>query len=414
MTLKTCGRLLLGLGLGLSLMTATGAFAQGGGGGGRGGGGGGGGFGGGGGGFGGGGGGGRGGTTGGTVDYGNATQIQGGTFSYDPDSKSLMVITDDDTYTNIERVIRGIDKPKPQVLINAVFLEVTHDKALDLGVEANYTKSFGISSVASGVGLTNLFGLGAQGASPTTIGQTTMPPGAGLYTLAGNNYNVLVRAIASKTKTEILSRPSILVRNAQPATIVVGQSVPLINGVIVSTVGTTTESVTYQNVGIILSVTPYITPDGLVEMMVAPQISGLDSASVTIASGGSSYAAPIIDIRSANTVVETPDGQTIAIGGLMEHDNTKIDSKIPVLGDIPGLGLLFKHKQTANTVTELLIFITPHVIQTPALLAGASGNESRKLDLPSRVFTEKELNQFLDGVPFKKAPPDKSKKKPAN
>ena len=89
----------------------------------------------------------------------------------------------------------------------------------------------------------------------------------------------------------------------------------------------------------------------------------------------------------------------------MEHDNALVDSKIPFLGDIPLLGNLFKHKQSGHTKTELMIFITPHVVRMPSQLAAISGAESSKGDLPTQAFDEKELNQFLEGVPLKKKPP---------
>ncbi len=407
MTAKFFARLALGIVVSLGLLTTPDVRGQA-----RGGGGGGGGFGGGGGGGfgGGGGGGGRGGGSGvSTRDYGNSTIIGDSStvFSYDPETRSLILFTDPETYTNINKVVTRLDRPKPQVLINAVFLEVTHAKDLDIGIEGSYMRNFGASSLINQVGLTNLFGLTQMGAAGQTIGQDTMPNGAGLYSISGGNVNMLVRAIASKSKTEVLSRPSILVRNNQPATITVGESIPIITSVTYNTLGTPISSATYQNVGIILQVTPFITQDGLVEMIVSPQISQVTSQSITIAQG---VAEPIINIRSANTVVVTPDGQTVVIGGLMEHDNTKVDSKIPILGDIPGIGELFKHKQSANDVTELLIFITPHVVMLPSQVAAMTATETGKAEYPGKVFSERELEQFLGKGTIKAVPPPKGKK----
>ena len=397
MSAKSLTRLGLGLVASLGLLTTTNVWGQarGGGGGGFGGGGGGGG---------------RGGGTGTTTrDYGNSTMIAdpGTIFSYDPETRSLILFTDAETYTNISKVVARLDRPKPQVLISAVFLEVTHAKDLDVGLEGSYLRNFSSSSLINQVGLTNLFGLAQMGAVGSTIGQDTMPNGAGLYSVSAGNVSMLVRAIASKSKTEVLSRPSILVRNNQPATITVGESIPIITSVTYNTLGTPISSATYQNVGIILQVTPFITQDNLVEMIVSPQISQVTAQTVTIAQG---VAEPIINIRSANTVVVTPDGQTVVIGGLMEHDNTKVDSKIPILGDIPGLGALFSHKQSANDVTELLIFITPHVVTLPSQIAAISAAESGKAEYPGKVFSERELEQFLGKGTIKAVPPPKGKK----
>ena len=116
------------------------------------------------------------------------------------------------------------------------------------------------------------------------------------------------------------------------AQITVGQQVPLITSVTYDTFGNEHLGVNYSSVGIILQVTPYITPDGLVEMILAPQISAVDpsqSQVIAYTTNGSAVSAPYIDIRSANTVVVTPDGQTVVIGGLMQNTRSSTDSKCP-------------------------------------------------------------------------------------
>lgn len=296
-----------------------------------------------------------GGASGGSLNsiYPNSTQLGTASLSVDPETRSVVVVADDETFEKINTLIARLDRPKPQVLIKVVFLEVTHSDDLDFGVEGSYSPNLG-GNVQNNT-LSSIFGLAAQGAAGSTIGPNTMPTGAGMYSIVGNDFTATVRAIASAQKVDVLSRPSILVRNNQPATITVGQSVPLVTGVAYEgTAGIPVSTVTYQNVGIILLVTPFITPDGLVEMIVAPQISSLSTATVQISTN---VFAPVINLRSASTVVVTPDGQTVIIGGLMETDKTTVDSKIPILGDIPLLGALFKRHQKDNTKTELLIFL---------------------------------------------------------
>ncbi len=398
----------VGLFLGLCLLSATQADAQraggtGGGGGGGGGGTGGGGF----GNFGGGGGstartaGGTGGGGASTSSiYPNSTQLGTASLSVDPETRSVVVVADDETFEKINQLITKLDRPKPQVLIKVVFLEVTHSDDLDFGVEGSYNHNPAPSSLQS-LGLSNIFGLAAQGTAGSTIGPTTMPTGAGIYSVVGNDFTATVRAIASAQKVDVLSRPSILVRNNQPAEIAVGQFVPLVNGVSYEgTAGIPVSSVTYQKVGIILDVTPFITPDGLVEMILSPQISSLSTATVQISTN---VFAPVIDLRSATTVVVTPDGQTVIIGGLMENEKTVVDTKIPILGDIPLLGNLFKRHQRDNTKTELLIFLTPHVVNNPSQVAAATSGEARKTEIAPKAFSEQELNKYFDTLPMKPA-----------
>jgi general secretion pathway protein D len=419
----------LALAVCLALWTVSQAVAAGGGGGnGYGGGGGGrggggfGGFGGGGGGFGGFGGGGAS-SSGTTSAYPNGTQLGNVTASYDPETHSIVVMTDDKTMSSVSNLVHELDRPKPQALIKVVFLEVTHDNALDFGVEGSYGPQIGgnpITSVMTNIvanaagGLTtnflspnsailggfgNSFGLAAQGTTGSTIGQNTMPTGAGIYQVLGSDYQATVRAIASANNLEVLSRPSILVRNNQPATIQVGESVPIITSVTyAANTGLPIVTPTYQPVGIILQVTPFITDDGLVEMIVSPQISSLSSQTVQIAPG---YTAPVINQTGASTVVVVPDGETVIIGGLMENDKASVDTKIPILGDIPILNMLFKRTQRDHAKTELMIFLTPHVVRMPSELAATTESESARAEMARKAFTEKEYNQYFDSLPLK-------------
>jgi type II secretory pathway component GspD/PulD (secretin) len=417
----------------LGAWTASQAFAGGGGGGG------GGGFGGGGGGGGGRGGGGFGGGAGGfgggaagttTASYPDTTQMAPVTVTYDAETHSIIYVTQDGrTADSVSNLVKELDRPKPQVLIKVVFLEVTHDNALDLGLEGSYTPSlagnaFGgiITNVIPNAlgGLTtnysfarnssilgnfgNGFGLAQAGTTGAVIGANIMPEGAGIYSVLGSQYQATIRAIASATKTEVLSRPSILVRNNQPATISVGESIPLPTSVTYSSLtGLPIVTPSYQPVGIILQVTPFITDSGLVEMIVSPQISSLSSQTVQIAPG---YSAPVINQTEASTVVEVPDGQTAIIGGLMENDKAAVDTKIPLLGDIPILGNLFKRTQRDHTKTELMIFLTPYVARSPGELANETVDESKRVDMAPESYTKKEYNQvfdtnFFDSLPLK-------------
>lgn len=337
-------------------------------------------------------------------DYPNSTLPGDATFSIDPETHSLLVMSDDSTFSHISNVVSNLDRPKPQVLIKVVFLEVQHANALDLGIEGSYGHSFGNPMASNVFSVGNNFGLAGLGTTGQTIGDTVMPTGAGLYSILGTDFQATIRAISSAEKVQVLSRPSIMVRNNQPATITVGQSVPLVTGVTYpSSLSGPVSTITYQNVGIILQVTPFISADGLVEMIVSPQISSLSSQQVQIATN---QFAPVIDLRSASTVVVTPDGQTIIIGGLMRDQKTSIDSKIPLLGDIPLLGNLFKHRQDSTTKSELLIFLTPHIVNTPTQMARVTSTLGGSPQFTPKAFNDPELDRFFDNLeknPHKKS-----------
>lgn len=335
------------------------------------------------------------------------------TISIDPDSHNVTIIADEDTTRYISEVITNLDRPQPQVLIKVVFIQVTHNDALDFGVEGGwmngiggsrtgtFVNSFGLSALSSAAGsnapLMNSFGQPIQ--SFQAIAPFAAGPGAGLYQVLGNDFQATLRAIAQAGKAEILSRPSILARNNQPASVVVGQYVPLVTSVSYNTIsGAPINSITYTDVGIILTVTPYITSDGMVQMIVAPQTSSIDpSTTVQIAQGVN---APVIDTIADNTVALTPSGQTVVIGGLMQRSKASSDTKIPFLGDIPVLGNLLKRKTTSSSKEELLIFLTPYVIQAPSQLAALSNTE-RIRTLNPKSYSEQELDRFLDKLPMK-------------
>jgi general secretion pathway protein D len=356
-------------------------------------------------------------STGSSRDYYPNGEVGDAMISVDPETHRVIVITDEETSKYVGQVVTNLDRPEPQVLIKVVFLEVTHNNTSDIGIEGGYTRNinntttgivanaFGMSSLSSAVGTNtsvNAFGQAVQSFVP-------VPPGAGLYQVLGSDFQATLRAIAQAGKTEVLSRPSILARNNQLATITVGQSVPLVTSVSYNGLnGTPVSAISYQSVGIILRVTPFINANGMVEMIVSPQISQLSDQSVTVSAGVS---APVIDLRSADTVVVTPDGQTVIIGGLMQNQKTQSESKIPLLGDIPGLGNLFKRKIKSNIKTELMIFLTPHIVYEPSQLAGLSATERGNVEMAPKAFSEQELNRYLDALPAKDDGPQKKTRK---
>src|SRR6185295_1506556 len=130
----------------------------------------------------------------------------------------------------------------------------------------------------------------------------------------------------------------------------------------------------YRDVGIILNVTPHINPDGLVICDVSPEVSSISDTTVPISSDVN---ATVFNLRSADSRVGIRNGETIVIGGLMEDRTTQTVSKVPFLGDIPWVGLLFKRNQLKKTKTELLFFLTPHVAAQATALKPMSQDESR-------------------------------------
>ena len=334
-------------------------------------------------------------------EYPRSTDVGTATIASDAESRKLIITADEETQRQIQDVIRSLDRPKPQVLINVVFLQVTHGDYLDLGVEGSYTHRLGGAPA----------GVAGNSVASSSFGLQDALAGGGLYKMVGEDFSATFRALAVKGKTEILSRPSILARNNQQATIVVGQQVPFITNTRFDAVNGQVNTVTYQDIGIILRVTPFISSDGMVEMIIQPEISSVSDKTVNISQGVN---AAVIDKRSADTVVVTPDGQTIAIGGLIGTTKINQDRKIPLLGDIPLLGAVFKRQVKTDSKTELLIFLTPHVIQRAGDLARMTADEKGRLQMAPKTFSEKDLNRFLETVPVKPSPAAPPVAPPAN
>ena len=165
--------------------------------------------------------------------------------------------------------------------------------------------------------------------------------------------------------------------------------------------GNQINTIQYSDIGIILRVTPFITSDGMVEMIIQPEISNLTDQTVPISGGNNPVSAPVIAKRSADTVVVTPDAQTVIIGGLMENKKLTSVSKIPFISDIPLLGTLFKRTIKSSVKTELMIFLTPYIVATPTQLASLSTLERSRSMTVTNSFSQQELNRFLDQLPDK-------------
>jgi general secretion pathway protein D len=199
-------------------------------------------------------------------------------------------------------------------------------------------------------------------------------------TLQGD-LDLTLRALQETGKLNVLSRPYVLTRNNQTATITVAEEVPIATGTTSSgSIGSTTTYEYRNDIGIVLEVTPSINPDGVVNMTVSPKITTRTGETVQIAENLNPV---VFATRSATTRVAVLDNQTIVIGGLIEDQLKDTTKKVPLLGDIPIVGLLFKRTVKEKTKTELLIFLTPCVAKEPGLLVPISEAERARSNLNS-------------------------------
>ena len=308
----------------------------------------------------------------------------------EPISNSLLVSASPRYFEQVQAMIEELDQPQKQVLIQVLLAEVTLDGSTEWGMQWQSDMDLTEKDIPVDTASVNSrFGLDPSSAMG---GLTT--------TLTGDNWGFILKAMQSDGRLEILSRPQILAVDNQVASIEVGQRVPVVTGSRVTERGDSINTFEYQSVGIQLEVTPRINPDGIVKMDVSPTISSLSSSSVAISSG---FTVPIINNRSATTTVSVQDGQTIVIGGLISTEDNERITKIPWLGDIPYIGAAFRRTKKTRVRSELLIILTPHVINDP----GEAEKFSRENIDSSNIFeqfqdTETERNRtqrrILDSI----------------
>jgi len=281
------------------------------------------------------------------------------TVQADEDSNTLILSYNHRMEPQIVEMINKLDQAPPQVMIQVLLAEVTLDDRMELGME--FALQDLLFTEHATVGPNNTIqGDNFDFVAGTDVGASGSGTGFN-FTITGEDFNFLFHALQGEGRVEVLSRPSIMVADNQEANITVGESIPIVKSVVVSTGGVVQPSVDYQDVGIILDVEPHINPDGYVNLHITPEISSIAQSSVSVGSG---ITLPILTQRSADTWVTVRDGETIVIGGLITSRVNEGETKVPIAGDIPLLGNLFRATTRTNTKTELLIVLTPKVIRT--------------------------------------------------
>lgn len=256
-------------------------------------------------------------------------------------------------------MIYQLDRPQPQVMIQALIAEVTLNDTTDLGMEfAVQDLHFSDNAVLGPNGI--LEGKDYDIVIGTDLGTGNIGGGLSLA-FTGEDFSLIWRTLQTTSQIEVLSRPTIMVRNGESADIIIGDRVPIVTGSQINPQGSLSSSIDYNDIGIQLHVEPTINPDGYVSMLVQPEISSQTANSIQLTEG---LSAPIFAERSASTYVTIKDGETVVIGGLITDRREESVAKVPILGDLPWIGYLFKTTRVSTIKTELLIILTVDVIWT--------------------------------------------------
>ena len=279
--------------------------------------------------------------------------------SVDPATNAMIIDASPQDFDTLKEVIEKLDVRRRQVYLEAIIAEVSLDKTRELGIEFQGAVALGNGV---GVGRTNLSGDINNLLTPTSL-QGLILAAASSQTITVNGVTVpaqqaLLRALEKQSDTNILSAPTILTSDNQEAEIVSGQNVPFIASRSTSEVNlsNTFATIERRDVGITLRVTPQINEGGSLRLDIFEEVSDVISNDPQLG--------PTTTIRSATTTVVAHDGQTVVIGGLIFDVKNKDQTKVPYVSDIPVIGNLFRFSSDRNRKTNLLIFLTPHIIRT--------------------------------------------------
>ena len=227
--------------------------------------------------------------------------------------------------------------------------------------------------------------VGFQGLSSLGVGRVSPTSNIGgfVFTASSGTVNILVRALHVQNRLDILSRPQIMTTDNQTALINVGQEIPIVTSSNVTATGIVTTNIDRRNVGVILQVTPHITPEGRVLMRVTPEISSVDPTPLNLGNGNMGT---VLNIQHLETTVSAYDGETIVLGGLIASRDVKNENKAPWLGDLPYFGALFRYRTQQRSKTELIIIMTPHIVTSKADGEKILAEEAHKMDwIPKNV-----------------------------
>jgi general secretion pathway protein D len=286
------------------------------------------------------------------------------TITPDKATNSLVVTAIPEDYQALVEVIKRLDIPRRQVYVEAAVVEISLEKTRDLGVEFRSTADPVNNSSRLGFGGTG-FGLIEQAATdPLGISGLAIGIIEGTVTFGGQqflNIGALLQAIERSNEVNVLSTPHLLTTDNQEAEIVVASNIPFVTATSQTTVSTLT-SIERKDVGIILRFTPQVGEGDKVTLKIFEEISAIQA---TVAAGiDPAQVGPTTSKRTAKTTVVVDSKQTIVIGGLFRDDADGTVQKVPCIGDIPLLGKLFQRTQDNTRKTNLVIFLTPHIVRT--------------------------------------------------
>ncbi|WP_417780335.1 type II secretion system secretin GspD [Stutzerimonas xanthomarina] len=292
----------------------------------------------------------------------------------DESLNALVMLAEPELISTLESIVRQLDVPRAQVMVEAAIVEVSGDITDALGVQWAVDARGGTGG-AGGVSFGNT-GL-SIGSVLNAINDNEIPdnlPDGAIIGVGTRSFGALITALSANSKSNLLSTPSLLTLDNQEAEILVGQNVPFQTGTYTTDASGANNPFTTierEDIGVTLKVVPHINEGATLRLEIEQEISSIAPSA--------SLSAQAVDLvtnkRSIKSTILAEDGQVIVLGGLIQDDVTRTDSKVPLLGDIPFLGALFRSTQESHIKRNLMVFLRPTVIRDRAGLAALSGKK---------------------------------------
>ena len=303
--------------------------------------------------------------------------------SADKATNSLIIMAEKEDYLVLEEIIKKLDIPRSMVYLESLIMEINVENDFEIGTnwtiagEASRDGRDGVYGASSKTGETGFSIDAATGAASFPAGFAIGILGEGI-TVGGitlPSISALISVVQDNKDVNILSTPQILTTDNEEATIIIGKNVPFQTRSAADSAVETYSSFEYRDVAITLKITPQISKDRLVRLKISQELTKLDELAATFQKDR-----PTTLKRTIETTVIVEDGNTVVIGGLMDDQISVSESKVPLLGDIPILGWLFKSKKKSYDKTNLYVFLTPRVVQHPSEAVEIYENKKGEID----------------------------------
>lgn len=288
----------------------------------------------------------------------------------DESTNALILLADPDTVNALEDIVRQLDVPRAQVLVEAAIVEISGDTQDAVGVQWAINKG-GMGGTRTNFGNTGL-SIGTLLQALKDDKPPALPDGA-IVGIGSSSFGALVTALSANSKSNLLSTPSLLTLDNQKAEILVGQNVPFNTGsYTTNSEGSSNPFTTVErkDIGVNLKVTPHINDGAALRLEIEQEISSIAPSVQQV-----SNTDIITNKRSIKSTILAENGQVIVLGGLIQDDVVQAESKVPLLGDIPWLGKLFRSTKDTHTKRNLMVFLRPTVVLDGAGLAAISGKK---------------------------------------